>query len=103
MSGISNDVSSGILFYELRQRLGHHLSTVHIFTMNINQINLWLHLLLKEVIEAGFTGLNTRAGDLLTVKFKYGTPVAVGAVNAQRVANYMNIVFPSLGSYLGNP
>ena len=103
MSGISKYVSSGILFYQLRQRLGHQLSTVHNFTMNINQINLWLHLLLKQVIEAGFTGLNTRAGDLLTVKFKYGTPVAVGAVNAQRVANYMNIVFPLLGSYLGNP
>ena len=64
-----------------------------IFTMNINQINLWVHLILKQVIEAGFTGLNTCAGDLLTVKFKYGTPVAGGAVNAQRVANYMNIVF----------
>ena len=60
-------------------------------------------MILKHVIEAGFTGLNTRAGDLLTVKFKSGTPVAGGAVNAQRVANYMNIVFPSLGSYLGNP
>ena len=74
-----------------------------IFTMNINQINLWVHLILKQVIEAGFTGLNTRAGDLLTVKFKSGTPVAGGAVHAQRVANYMNIVFPSRGSYLGNP
>ena len=60
-------------------------------------------MLLKEVTEAGFTGLNTRAGDLLTVTFKYGTPVADGAVHAQRVANYMNIVFPSLGAYLGNP
>ena len=76
---------------------------VHNSTMNINQISLWLHLLLKQVIEAGFTGLNTRAGALLTVTFKYGTPVAGGAVHAQRVANFMNIVFPSLGVYLGNP
>ena len=63
--------------------------------MNVNQINLWLHLLLKEVIEAGFAGLNTRAGDLLTVTFKYNTPAAGGAVDATRVANLMRIVIYS--------
>ena len=48
----------------------------------------------EKVIEAGFSGLNTRAGDLLTVKFKYNTP-AVGAVAAVRQANLMHIVFRS--------
>ena len=26
---------------------------------------------MEKVLEAGWTGLNTRAGDLLTIKFKY--------------------------------
>ena len=63
--------------------------------MNINQINLCLHLLLKQVIEAGFTGLNTRAGDLLTVRFKYNAPTGGGALDATRVANLMHIVLRS--------
>jgi len=28
---------------------------------------------MEKVLEAGWTGLNTRAGDLLTIKFKYNT------------------------------
>ena len=36
----------------------------------------------EKVLEAGCSGLNTRAGDLLTVKFKYDTPAASGAVAA---------------------
>ena len=42
----------------------------------------------EELFEAGFTGLNTRAGDQLTVKFEYNTPAAEGAVAATRICNY---------------
>ena len=49
----------------------------------------------EKLLEAGFTGLNTRAGDLLTVKFKYKTPAAGGAVDATRVANLLHIVLHS--------
>ena len=49
----------------------------------------------EKVLEAGFSGLNTRAGDLLTVKFKYYTPAAGGAVAATRIANLMHIVLYS--------
>ena len=49
----------------------------------------------EKVLEAGFSGLNTRAGDLLTVKFKYNTPAAGGAVAATRIANLMHIVLRS--------
>ena len=49
----------------------------------------------EKVIEAGFSGLNTRAEDLLTVKFKYNTPAAGGAVVAVRQANLMHIVLHS--------
>ena len=49
----------------------------------------------EKVLEAGFSGLNTRAGDLLTVKFRYNTPAAGGAVAATRIANLMHIVLRS--------
>jgi hypothetical protein len=49
----------------------------------------------EKVLEAGFTGLNTRAGDLLTVKFKYAQPSAGGVVNPVRVADLMHIVLHS--------
>ena len=50
----------------------------------------------QKVLVAGFTGLRTCAGDLLTVKFKYEKLAAVGAINAQRIANWIHIV-PHLG------
>ena len=49
----------------------------------------------EKVLEAGFTGLNTRAGDLLTVKFKYAKPAASGAVNTVRIADLMHVVLHS--------
>ena len=49
----------------------------------------------KQIIEAGFTSLNAHAGDLLTINFKYNTPAARGAINAQRVANLMHFVLRS--------
>ncbi|MFM7986030.1 MAG: hypothetical protein ACKPKO_42625, partial [Candidatus Fonsibacter sp.] len=49
----------------------------------------------EKVLEAGFTGLNTRAGDLLTVKYKYARPRAGGNVDAHRIADLMHIVLHS--------
>ena len=49
----------------------------------------------EKVLEAGFTRLNTRAGDLRTVKLKYNSPVAGGAVAATRIADLMHIVLHS--------
>ena len=54
-----------------------------------------MELILKTALEVGFTGPNTRAGDLLTVKFKYAKPAASGAISAQRTANLMHIVLHS--------
>ena len=49
----------------------------------------------EKVLEASFTGLNTRAGDLLPVTIKYNTPAAGGAIAATRIANLMHIVLRS--------
>ena len=49
----------------------------------------------EKVIEAGFSWLNARAGDLLTVKFKYNTRAAGGAVVVVSQSILMHIVLRS--------
>ena len=50
---------------------------------------------IEKVLEAGFAGLNTRAGDILTAKFKYARPAASGNVDDHRIASFMHIVLHS--------
>ena len=47
------------------------------------------------MLEARSTGLNTRAKDLVTVKFKDAKPPAVGSVMAARFADPLHIVLHS--------
>ena len=85
-------------FYQLRKTLGHQSSSTHSFTMKPYEYKsnkMLIAIDTEKVLEAGFTGLNTRAGDLLTVKFKYNTPAAGGAIAATRIANLMHIVLHS--------
>ena len=49
----------------------------------------------ESVLEAGFTGLITRAGNLLTAKFKYARPIAGGPIDVDRVEDMMHIVLYS--------
>ena len=39
----------------------------------------------EKVLDAGFTGLNTRAGDLMSVKFKYASKGTADARLADRI------------------
>ena len=86
-------------YYQSRQTLGHQSSTIHSFTitkdMHINQSKFCVAIDTEKIIEAGFSVLNTRAGDLLTVKCKYITPAAGGALAATRSAQLMHIVLRS--------
>ena len=52
-------------------------------------------VIFTEALEAGFTGVNTRARDLLTVKFKYARPTAGGPIDDARIADLMHIVLYS--------
>ena len=45
----------------------------------------------EKVLDAGFTGLNTRAGDLMSVKFKYTDK----GTNNERLAESIHIVLHS--------
>jgi hypothetical protein len=71
-------------YYQLKKTLGVQASAVHNFDINAVQYRDHRFILgtdCEKVLDAGFTGLNTRAGDLMTVKFKYnqrGLPPQVG-------------------------
>ena len=82
----------------MRKPLGHQSSSVHNFTINgyeYTSTKFVVAINSEKVLEAGFSGLNTRAGDLLTVQFRYNTPAGGGAVAATLVANLMHIVLHS--------
>jgi hypothetical protein len=59
-------------FYQLAKCLGVQASALHNFDINAREYRynkLILGTDCEKVLDAGFTGLNTRAGDLMTVKF----------------------------------
>ena len=60
-------------YYQLKKTLGVQASAVHNF--DISAVEYRDHKLIlgtdcEKVLDAGFTGINTRAGDLMTVKFR---------------------------------
>ena len=60
-------------FYQLCKTLGVQASALHNFDINAREYRynkLILGTDCEKVLDAGFTGLNTRAGDLMTVKFE---------------------------------
>ena len=48
----------------------------------------------EKVLDAGWTGINTRAGDLLRVTFEYNSTDSEGTANA-RLADRMHIILHS--------
>ena len=65
--------SLGEAFYQLRKTLGLASSSWH--SLNITESNYRNHRFIvaidtEKVLAAGFTGLNSKAGDLMTLKFK---------------------------------
>ena len=60
-------------FYQLAKTLGVQSSALHNFDISAREYRynkLILGTDCEKVLDAGFTGLNTRAGDLMTVKFE---------------------------------
>ena len=85
-------------YYKLRQTLVHQSSYCHNLTISLvdyRSTRFVIGIDTENVLEAGFKGLNTRADNILTVKFKYAKPAAGGAISAQRTANLMHIVLHS--------
>ena len=69
-------------FSQLRKTMGIHQSPFH--SLDVTGLQYRSHKFIasidtEKVLEAGFTGLNTRAGDLLTIKVKALDPAGMGA------------------------
>jgi hypothetical protein len=66
-------------FYQLRKTLGIHTSSFHNVDLTPTTYRTRKFILAidtEKVLSAGFTGLNTKAGDLLSVKVKHASNVA---------------------------
>jgi hypothetical protein len=61
-------------FYQLKKALGIHGSAFHSLSITAKQFrtdHFILGIDTEKILEAGFTGLNTRSGDLMVVRGKY--------------------------------
>ncbi len=79
-------------FYQLKKTLGVQSSTLHNFDitgLGHRDHKFILGIDTEKVLEAGYTGLNTRSGDLLNIDFKYNSSVA------DRLADRLHIVLHS--------
>ena len=79
-------------YYNLMKTLGVQASSVHNFDINPIQFRDYKFILATDcerILNVGFTGINTRAGDLLTVKLKYNSN------DVTRLADRMHIVLHS--------
>ena len=79
-------------YYNLKKTLGVQASSVHNFNISPIEFRDYKMILATDcerVLNAGFTGINTRAGDLLTVKLKYNSN------DADRLADRIHIVLHS--------
>jgi hypothetical protein len=81
-------------YYQLKKTLGVQASAVHNFDITPVEYRDNKFILgtdCEKVLDAGFTGLNTRAGDLMSVKFKY----AARGSGDSRLADRIHIVLHS--------
>jgi hypothetical protein len=85
-------------YYQLKKTLGVHASSLHNF--DISPVSYRSNKLVigtdcEKVLDAGFTGINTRAGDLLTVKLKYADKGALANGIYANLADRIHIVLHS--------
>ena len=66
-------------YYQLRKTLGHASSNIHNFDISSHEYRdhkMIIGLDTEKVLEAGFTGLNTRSGDILNITFNHNDDTA---------------------------
>ena len=84
--------------YQLKTCLGVQASALHnvdIQGIDYRDNEFIIGFDSEKVLEAGWTGLNTRAGDLLVIKLKYLQGVTDEGELASRTADRMHIVLHS--------
>jgi hypothetical protein len=86
-------------YYQLKKTLGVQASAVHNFDISATEYRDYKFILgtdCEKVLDAGFTGLNTRSGDLLSVSLKYADKGAEAPTGTfARLADRIHIVLHS--------
>jgi hypothetical protein len=86
-------------YYQLKKSLGVQASALHNFDISALEFRD-NHFILatdtEKVLDAGFTGINTRAGDLMSVSLKFNSPGTLSAGGTYtRLADRIHIVLHS--------
>ena len=85
-------------YYQLKKTLGVQASSVHNFSIYASEYRDNKFILgtdCEKVLDAGFTGINTRAGDLMVVSYKYKSRGTVENGVFPRLADRIHIVLHS--------
>jgi hypothetical protein len=85
-------------YYKLKKTVGIQTSDVHSFDISPLEYKynkLIMGVDTEKVLEAGWTGLNTRAGDLMRVTFEYNNADSTGGTVGARLADRLHIVLHS--------
>ena len=85
-------------YYQLKKTLGVQSSSVHSFDISPVQYRDYKFILgtdCEKVLDAGFTGITTRAGDLMSVKLKNTGTEAADVRSERRIADRIHIVLHS--------
>ena len=86
-------------YYQLCKTLGVQSSAVHNFDISAREYRFSKFVLgidCEKVLDAGFTGINTRAGDLMSVKLTYASKGTLAADNTYpRLADRLHIILHS--------
>ena len=85
-------------YYQLKKTLGVQASAVHNFDVSAVEYRDYKFILgtdCEKVLDAGFTGLNARAGDLMSVSLKYNNAGTATDGVYPRLADRIHIVLHS--------
>ena len=87
--------SSSEAFSQLRKTMGIHNSPFHSLDITGKQYRNYKFIVAvdtEKVLEAGFTGLNTRAGDMMTIKVKPINSSLMGTTPASKPTKFFTVL-----------
>ena len=82
-------------YYQLRKTLGVQSSNVHNFDItgdDYRNNKFILAIDFERVLEAGFSGMNTRAGDILNVRFDHMDTNAVNYAHSMQIVLHSDCI-----------
>ncbi len=83
-------------YYQLKKSLGVQASAVHNFDISATEYRDHKFILgtdCEKVLDAGFTGINTKAGDIMTVKFRNASSQI--SIDKDTLADRLHVVLHS--------